>query len=389
MKKIAILNEGNPYNRKGLFNNVQERIIHLKAAGTFHVDAYLVQHYGDVFFKLLRKNNYKIEKSSMVDDVEYNNLWVKHKLIDYIFTYILKLQGLSGLSQYLQFKYLFKDYDILLPHSLSSMYLAYLVKQQYGIPYVATWHGSDINVWPFKNKKGFDLTKNIIQNADYNFFVSKKLQDTSNKIALSSNKGHLYTGPSDKFYIQPIHKKEILRTNYGITSKYLIGFIGNLAPIKNVLILPDIFAKICQELKDVSFIIVGNGKLFNKLKKKMNEKDVENVLYTGKMNPEDIPDIMNMLDVLLLPSRNEGMPRVILEAVLSGVNVVASDVGGIPEVIGRDNTFPLNSDFVSNVAKRVVEILSSGEKVVPLSEEFSWDYAVNKEINLYNRILNQ
>jgi glycosyltransferase involved in cell wall biosynthesis len=121
----------------------------------------------------------------------------------------------------------------------------------------------------------------------------------------------------------------------------------------------------------------------------MNKREVDNILYFGKVNPENIPDIMSSLDILLLPSLNEGMPRVTLEALACGVHVVGSDVGGIPESIGEENAFALDENFIKNISDRIITLLQNGENPRPLSEEFSWKKAINKEMKVYSSILSR
>ena len=385
--KIAILNTGNTNNRKGAFNNVHERIKHLQGLDGVEVDVYLIQHYDSWVFKLLR-NKKEVQKSySIVDGVRYNNLWVRHKMIDYLLTNRLKIKDISCKSQLGKFIELFKDYDLLSVHALPDMYIAYMVKQKYGIPFVTTWHGSDINVWPFVNKEGFKTTKLIIENADFNFFVSKKLMSVSDQITVKGSKDYLYSGPSDIYSNPPQHSKESLRNKLVISSKYLVGFIGNMVAIKNVMILPEIFRKIQDGLQDVSFIVVGDGKCLDKLKIKNQEYNIQNVKYKGKLLPEEIPAIMYSLNLLLLPSLNEGMPRVTLEALSYGVQVVGSNVGGIPESIGEENCFDLDDDFVKNISTRAIEILENGEKPKVLSKEFLWESTLEKEMNVYRGVL--
>ena len=387
--KIAILNTGSVNNRKGQFNNVHERIKHLQAVSEVDADAYLIRHYDSWAFRFLRNKKELKENISVRDGVKYNNLWVKHKLWDYILTYRLKRKDISCKSQLEQYVSLFKNYDLLSVHSLPDMYLAYLVKQKYGIPFVNTWHGGDINVWPFVNKKGFKTTKLLMENAEHNFFVSKRLQQISDKITKTNNKSHLYTGPSDIFYKQRIVDKQKLREDLNIQSKYLIGYIGNLVSEKNVLCLPDIFSTLNAFMDGFYFIVVGDGVLENKLKKRMEKKGINNVTYTGKIEPERILTIMSSLDILLLPSITEGMPRVALEALVSGVHVVGSDAGGIPETIGKENTFTLNGDFVKNISHRIIEILINKEEPKLLASEFSWDRSIEKELKVYAEILNK
>jgi teichuronic acid biosynthesis glycosyltransferase TuaC len=394
--RIAILNTGNTNNRKGAFNNVHERIKHLQGLDGVKVDVYLIQHYDSWLFRLVR-NRFKPnetkkaskEEVTNIEGVRYKNLWVKHKMMDYILSNRLKLKDISCKSQLGQFVGLFKDYDLLSVHALPDMYIAYLVKQKYGIPFVTTWHGSDINVWPFVNKEGFKTTKLIIENADFNFFVSRRLMHTSDKITKKGKKDYLYSGPADIYLNPPKHSKEYLRKEINISTKYLIGFIGNMVPIKNVMVLPDIFRRIQSKLHDVSFVVVGDGDLLNNLKAKTKEYNIQNISFTGKLLPEEVPAIMYSLDLLLLPSLNEGMPRVTLEALSYGVPVVGSNVGGIPESIGEENSFDLDDDFVNNISTRAIEILENGEKPKQLSKEFLWESTLEKEMSVYNRILNK
>jgi glycosyltransferase involved in cell wall biosynthesis len=134
--------------------------------------------------------------------------------------------------------------------------------------------------------------------------------------------------------------------------------------------------------------VAGDGELLNKLKDKTNKYNIRNVKFTGNLLPEDIPCIMSSLDLLLLPSLNEGMPRVTLEALALGVPVIGSNVGGIPESIGEENCFDLDEKFVKNISTRALEILVNKEKPKGLSKEFYWESTLEKEINVYNRILN-
>ena len=108
----------------------------------------------------------------------------------------------------------------------------------------------------------------------------------------------------------------------------------------------------------------------------------------GKVEPESVPELMNCLDVLILPSLNEGLPLVTLEALACGVNVVGSNVGGISES-RKKNVFDLDDDFAQNISNRIIEIIENNEKPKPLSEEFSWNKAIEKEVGMYKNILDK
>ncbi|HBT50673.1 MAG TPA: hypothetical protein DEA49_00945 [Petrotoga sp.] len=102
---------------------------------------------------------------------------------------------------------------------------------------------------------------------------------------------------------------------------------------------------------------------------------------------------MNAMDVMILPSRNEGFGAVVIEAQGCGVAVVGSSNGGIPEAIGDGGVVVEDGeDFEKRFAQSVVKLLED-----PIDESylrkralgFSWENIVEKEIKVYNEALNR
>ena len=99
-----------------------------------------------------------------------------------------------------------------------------------------------------------------------------------------------------------------------------------------------------------------------------------------------MPEMLNCVDIQILPSKNEGLPLITIEALKCGANVVGSNVGGISEAIGKDNVFNLDSDFVGNISDRIIYMLENNFKQ-PLSGEFDWKITAKKEYSIYQGIL--
>lgn len=387
--KIAKIFNGDPNNRKGYFNNVLERTKHLIDKES-NVDCYLIRRSYPLSVRLLKRQPILRQTKpeyTIIDNICFKNIWISPGVINYIISHRLNLRLVQNRRQLLKHLAEFKDYDLISSHGIEANYLSMLVNKKFAIPYVPTWHGSDINIRPFKSLFLKNQVKNILNSAYHNFFVSEKLLETSNRISKEKNKSTLYTGPSESFVKYSSSDKNQLKQKLNVGTKYVVGYIGNFEPIKNVMVLPAIFKAIQNNIDQVSFILVGNGSLGNELQTQIKNTNINNVHFLGKKDPKDMPDIMNSLDLMILPSLNEGMPRAILEALACGVPVVGSDRGGIPEVLSPNNTFDISNNFVENISHRAIELLTVDNLSVELPKKFSWNQAIVYELEVYNNAL--
>ena len=387
--KIALITT-DTFQIGGRFHNVRNRVKYLHNFENVDLDAYFIRIKDDLFHQLLfKRKKMPIEDITEVDGIKYKNLWINYKFIDSVLTNILGYREIMCKSQLERFVSMFSHYDVILAHSVEGKYIAYRAKEQFGVPYINGWHGTDLNTTPFKTKKILKLHQQLIYAADYNLFVSKKLLEKSNEFTENVNKGVSYSGILPSFV--PFEQSVIsqLKMDYNLSNKYIVGFVGNVRQIKNVLALPSIFKMVQSKLGDVGFVIVGDGKLTDKMKQLVKNLEVKNVLFMGKREPTEIPKIMNCFDLLVLPSLNEGLPLVTIEALACGVPVVGSNVGGIPESIGEENTFEINEEFERNISNRIIEILVNNEKPKVLSDIFSWDKTIKDLVELCKEIISK
>ena len=223
-----------------------------------------------------------------------------------------------------------------------------------------------------------------------NMFVSQALKKTAQKINQDVEGVVLYNAASDIFYRYDDDKRLALRTEYQTTEyRKIVAFVGGLVTVKNADLLPDIFKSIQQNCKEkVEFWIIGDGKLRSVIEHKLAQMPELSCKLWGNQKTEMIPLLLNCVDVVVLPSKNEGLPLIVVEALCSGANVVASDVGGVKEVLVDDNTISLGGNFVCRFANRVVEILNMEEKPVVPSGQYDWRVTAELESRVYQRILN-
>ena len=121
------------------------------------------------------------------------------------------------------------------------------------------------------------------------------------------------------------------------THSFVAGIVARVTPDKGHLVLIDAFAGMLKNLPDALLFIVGDGVWLPTVKARIKELGLErSVLALGER--QDVPTILAALDVFCLPSETEGMPMTVLEAMAAGLPVVASNVGGIPEVVKEGRT---------------------------------------------------
>lgn len=358
MIRLAVIFESSPFDRKGLFNAVHNRVKGLLGTGECWVDAYCVHSRDNTLTRHIRHTPCAPNVDSVeFDGITYKILWYRFSIIDHMTLEkfgrrpCLFKRFINSYVRYLE------GYDYVLAHSFVGGLFAYEAKQRYGIPYFVTWHGSDVHTHPWRVDVIRQDTAKVMEAAERNFFVSNALMKASEKITLNARKQVLYNGVGEEFVRFDEASSAKAREQFGLSNEEkVVAFAGNLSAVKNVLVLPDVFTSVTGHFSGpVHFVIAGDGKLRRQLQSAISPN--LKVTFLGNLDPEDMPALMNCVDVLVLPSLNEGLPLVCAEALRCGANVVGSDVGGIAEVIGSQNVVPLGEDFVDKFARKVADML--------------------------------
>lgn len=386
--KIAILTTGNLNDMKGIMNYVHEKA---KTYHSLHIDykLFFIETYYDGLLRALKNKGrvlYKKENPLEKDGITYTVLYRKVTLKSLLWGLFNKQFIASS-----EFKHIctsLNQFDAITSHQLPCHYIAMKMKEKYNIPFLATWHGSDVNASPRKSKRLMYYTREVMEKADMNFFVSKGLLKASDFITTRARKDYIYTGPASSFYKYDEKTRSELREQYGVSNQRVISYSGNLIPMKNVMVLPSIFRRICEKMPDTPFAfwIIGDGVQQQQLISSLDETGVCYRMF-GKVQPGIMPDLMNCTDILVMPSLMEAFSLSVVEARCCGSCVVASNVGGLPESAGEENCFPLDGSFVERITDRIKEMIANNEQPKPLSEEHTWVGAVNKELSVLKEIV--
>jgi len=175
----------------------------------------------------------------------------------------------------------------------------------------------------------------------------------------------------------------------------MVGYIGRLSKEKGILNLVEAIPFALKKRADIPFIICGEGSLVDEVKNIVEVAGIKaQVKLMGWIDHKDVPQYLNELKLLILPSFTEGLPNVILEAMACGTPVLATCVGAIPDIIKDGETgFLLKFNDPKHIADKIVELLNKPELLEKVSENaYEWvrqNFSKEKTIKLWREILQQ
>ena len=118
--------------------------------------------------------------------------------------------------------------------------------------------------------------------------------------------------------------RERIKNSIGIGEEPVIGHVGRFAEVKNHMFLLECFKAFTAQYRDAKLILIGTGKLENRLKERSNALGISNnVLFLGNRN--DVNEVLQAMDVFVFPSITEGLPVSVIEAQASGLQLLTSD----------------------------------------------------------------
>ncbi len=392
MKKIAVLFEGDIHRRLGVFNAVISRVKHLKQVADYKIDVHMFQVYDGWLMRRVRhsqKTDFRPDEI-IADGVKVHITWFRRRWTDAIRHRVFKRPPRALLNRLHRLGWEMRGHDLVSAHDRIVGHAAVFASKELHIPCFITWHGASIYTDPPRDPMLKDMTIKLLHDATCNFFVSQGLLDKAHAELTDGFAAEvLLNGASEQFHRYDEVSRQACREKYGVDDgNKVVAFVGRFEPVKNVTLLPDIYKEI--EVKygnKLTFWAIGDGIQLNETRRLMAEKGVK-CHFTGKVPPDEIPDLLNCVDLLVLPSSLEGLPLVVIEALSCGAHVVATNVIGTAEAVGRDNAIDLGDDFVNRFTDRAVQLLHGGIQQV-LPPEVSWTATAIKENGIYHRYLDK
>ncbi len=263
------------------------------------------------------------------------------------------------------------------------------LQSQLRAPFVGIVQGSDAHAYLKMGLRRKAIVSALNRSAS-TITRSARLAELLAEAGVVREKLHPVYNGVDLETFRPAGDRAKVREELGLSPNLpMLLFVGNFLPVKNPLLLVRAHAELCGKYTDrrCQLVMVGGGPMEGEARRAADAGGFgENVVLAGRKNAAQVARYMQAADVLCLSSENEGVPNVILEAFASGIPVMSTAVGGIPEVVSKD--------FLGRLVERgqldpmvgaLAELLARPARTEQIREHalyFSWERAADEYLAL-------
>lgn len=246
-----------------------------------------------------------------------------------------------------------------------------IIARHFDIPLLITARGTDVNLLGGYRQPRRAMVR-AAETAGGVVAVSAALGEAISAMGIPDNKIHvLRNGVDLDFFCQGSRAES--RQSLGIRSLLFLS-VGTLKPEKG----HDVAIRMLARIDDAILAVIGAGDHEKQLVSLAGELGVsDRVRFTGRLSPEALREYYRAADALLLMSVREGMPNVVLESMACGTPVVATDVGGIPELVEPGVTGYVISkqdpDLALEAWAKFAAAPTDRSAIRDYAERFSWD----------------
>lgn len=256
------------------------------------------------------------------------------------------------------------NFDVIHAHDWLVAYAAKTLKNSYDIPIVSTIHATEAG----RNSGIHDEVQRYINDTEW-MLTYESTEVVVNSNYMKCELQRLFGLPFEKINVvangintnmfNTVERDYNFRRQYSADNEKIILFMGRLVYEKGIQHLISAMPKILQGYHDSKLVIAGKGGMIEELKAQVNSMGIGNKVYfTGYMDAKQVCKMYKSADVSVFPSTYEPFGIVALEAMLAGVPVVVSDVGGLNEIVEHGiNGMKSYAGNPNSLADSILELL--------------------------------
>ena len=311
-------------------------------------------------------------------------------------TCVMPLAGLFNLQWFRACLHLLRREQVVLihAHEFSAILCGWIVAMLAGVPFVATVHGKNYFGEKLRRRVVYRLVSRrdtiVAVSQDLKRFICEKVGIPETRVEV------IYNGVAPAQMITD-EETQKCKAELGISGCYpVLGVVGSLYPVKGHRFLLEAMPEILGRWPKAHLLVIGRGELEIALKEQVEQLAIgANVRFLGMR--QDVPRLLSLMDVFVLPSLSEGLSIALLEAMASGKPVVATRVGGNPELVDHGRTgFLVQSEDAKELAANLLKLLSDSgtmqqfgrQAAERVQQYFSMGQMVDRYKDLYIQSLN-
>jgi glycosyltransferase involved in cell wall biosynthesis len=286
-------------------------------------------------------------------------------------------------------------------HPYLTSLIASKLSKLYEKPFVLTQHNTLIdynNVFNHVERlNDFTVGKQNLNGADKIIAISNATKEYVLRLGAKPSKVKVVYNGVDLVRFRPIAgKREEMRKKLGISQNAIVVLTVRRLVYKNGIdTLIDTARIAIKKNPRIVFLVVGKGPDLGNVKLQVAQLGIEaNFRLTGFVSDEDLPSFYNVADLFVLPSKSgEGLPLVALEGMACGLPVIATDVGGIREILREDYGKLVAPNQPELLAEAVLDFVTVDfssrreELRIMVEKRFSWDANVKRLVEIYEELI--
>ena len=286
-----------------------------------------------------------------------------------------------------------KKIDIIHAHNATAWFYSFWASILSGIPLVYTEHDRS-----FPSPLRLKILHYFLGKYTHAIVaVSKAVKNNMERYEHIKNIKVIYNG-IDPFLFYPATPEEkiLKKRQLGLDENdFVLGNVGRMDYWKNQRILIEILPDLKKLFPKIKLVLVGGGEEEDNLKSLAIKKRInKDVLFLGKRG--DVNEILKAFDLFVFPSLTEGLPLVVIEAMATGLPVIASSVGGIPELIVHgENGFLVSPSNKDEIKKAIINLIENSDLRIKMGEagriifknHFSLPNMVENYIKIYKKLI--
>lgn len=270
-----------------------------------------------------------------------------------------------------------------------SSWSAIQAARQFRIPCVVTYQGTEVHTDLVNQQKEWKLCRDSFRFADLNIMVSRSLERTLRTCAQPKGRCEVVLRGVDMKIFFPPDNEDVRRP--------AILFVGKITKTKGIFDLLQAWRQVIESCSDAELWIVGPNHTETRFVHEIAScGHGESIRVFGPLPLNEVANLMRQAQVLCLPSHGEGTPNCVMEAMACGLPIVATEVGGIPDIVETNRTGLLVQPGDNHsLAEALVSLLQDSGRRACMGEAayaFSNEYldsrkATNRLMGLYRDLL--